>query len=93
MTRQARKIKIRVYKGRWFRLILPAISFQLLMKICRLGFKFCKKEDNTLAKDIDIKELMTDIDLFLSELSRYEPFILAEVSEETEKIYVKIETV
>lgn len=46
-----------------------------------------------LVEDIDYKELLEEFDLLLDHLSEFEPFVLVEVSEETEKIYVKIETV
>lgn len=128
MNRKARKIKIRIRKGRWFIFILPALNFKFLKRVCKLGIKFSTKRrehtrkhdtewrsdkehfrrkyhenDKSIGKDfrgndfdmgeVDLEELIQDLDLFFDELAKFEPFVLVEVSEESENVYVKIETV
>lgn len=94
MGTRARKIKVRVYKGKLFRLSLPALSFKFFKRICRLTIKYSKNENANIAdKEIDLAELMDSFDMIAEELSKLEPFVLVEVSDEAENVYVKIETV
>jgi hypothetical protein len=114
MQGNAGKLKIRVRKGRWFMIALPALSFKFLKRICRLGIKFSgagnrrgemhrHESSNFYGKEswqrrfqmegVDMQELMQDLNRFFDELAELEPFVLVEVSEETENVYVKIETV
>lgn len=101
----AKKIKIRVHKG-WFVLFLPALSFKFLRRVCRLGLKFSAKsikhssnkseaswDKHSNIEEVDIVELLNDLNHAFDELAKLEPFVLVEVSEATENVYVKIETV
>ncbi len=89
MPPKAKKIKIKIKKGNWVRLYLPGVSFKFMFRICSLALKHCNKEDDKLNRD----ELRQAFALLLNELSEIEPFVLAEVYDASENIYVKIETV
>ncbi|NLI90962.1 MAG: hypothetical protein GX434_01790 [Peptococcaceae bacterium] len=111
---KAKKIKVRVRKGRWFVLVLPALSFRFLKRVLRFGLKFVPKDKELIfgnyqvnhrsdikdpwekhfrVEEVEWKELAKDLDLLFDELAALEPFVLVEVEEETENVYVKIETV
>jgi hypothetical protein len=114
MPAKARKIKIRVRKGR-FILVLPAFRFQFLKRVLHFGLRFVPKDkilsgqqaENAYSvastdpsrerrfhyEEVDWEGLTKDLDFLLEELARLEPFVLVEVKEETENVYVKIETI
>ncbi len=43
--------------------------------------------------DVDTQEILHELNYFIDELARLEPFVLVEVYDATENVYVKIETV
>jgi len=93
MPGKAKKIKIRVRKGRWFVLTLPALSFNFLKSMLHFGLKFIPKETKHYnIEEIDFQDLAEDLDLLFEKLAGLEPFVLVEVQEETENVYVKIQT-
>lgn len=94
MGKLARKIKIRIRKGKFFRLSLPALSFKFFKRICRFAIKYSKHENANIANnEVDLAELMDSLDMIAEELSKLEPFVLVEASHEAEGVFVKIETV
>lgn len=95
MNRKAKRIKIKFKKGKWFRLWLPPLSFRFIRKISGFGLKMAMRErrHTDTWNGVDLEELAVYLDLFFAELAQLEPFVLVDVKDESEEIYVRVETV
>jgi hypothetical protein len=99
----ARKIKIRIRKGR-FPIFIPAVRISLLKRICRFAAKQYLKhqkhseyDDRQTLKNIrlltayqSIDEMIEDINIFFDEIAGLEPFVLADVQVTEESLSVNI---